>query len=406
MDLTLKKKLTNEENSNFTLEEIKYMRYILDDISAKVGINENLLFQPTKLTIEVTDRCNVGCTFCMYLSGSKRRVGYKLNTEYLLDDAIDKCIEFSKKHRFQHLTITGGGEPILAIERVLRLIREFESDRIIINTSGYWGISETSVKNVINKICKVIEKRSSFSKIAIRLSVDEFHQVKVPISSLITIVNFMTHNYNTNKIKRVDVLFRSNLSDDPTINQLLNEIRAKICKMERNELNIILNNGYQTRIIYYPILFSGGMALLKSSYQRRFMPFYKFMKIVADPDGGFRPFLYENGLNLTLKSDGILVQYCGNPKLSVNLINSNFEEIIQYISKDIITRCAIILGLNRILIIANRFDNRMAKICEESNNYADIIPAILSSDLSREIIQNIVHSLDSEILYKREPKGC
>jgi organic radical activating enzyme len=135
---------------------------------------------PMALTIFVTNICPVECEHCAY---SSTRDGSWLPLKYL--KKICNEISESKFVNEVFINVTGG-EPfsnLFELEKRLDLILNyFEPWRIVVTTSGFWGVTKKSTKKNLNFLNKKSIKE-------IHLSTDRFHLKRVPLKNIENILS-------------------------------------------------------------------------------------------------------------------------------------------------------------------------------------------------------------------------
>lgn len=122
----------------------------------------------------LTKRCNANCKHCSV------PINKDLNENSYADMGIvKKCFEYLADKYPLSSTMIYGGEPLLYIDNVVELFRiasEHSIPSIDLITSGFLNLreSEESMNNVVDKLSSSGVKR-------ILLSVDSFHQERIPI---------------------------------------------------------------------------------------------------------------------------------------------------------------------------------------------------------------------------------
>ena len=94
----------------------------------------------------LTRFCPVGCPFCFNRSQSpcEKRV----ISDQFSDKGVDNLIKFCEQANMGLLIISGGGDPFVVKDKVLKLVREAKADRIVLVTSGFWAKNYDSAKKI------------------------------------------------------------------------------------------------------------------------------------------------------------------------------------------------------------------------------------------------------------------
>lgn len=124
--------------------------------------------------IIITLACNLSCEHCLFRCGPSR--------EWMPPDIISKAAEEYYQNNIKNVRIMGG-EPFLDLEKfetALNIIKKFyKSNQISTITSGFWAADRKKTEKILNLI-KGIRR--------LDVSVDRFHQKKVPIENVYRIL--------------------------------------------------------------------------------------------------------------------------------------------------------------------------------------------------------------------------
>jgi len=122
--------------------------------------------------ILLTTACPIECEHCQYFCTK--------NGKWMSEKTLLRVIKEYTKNGINSIKISGG-EPFFDIKRLTQALdivsKYFDSNKIIIATSGYWANTQQSTIEIL----KILKEKNI--KI-LELSVDRFHQVKVPISNV------------------------------------------------------------------------------------------------------------------------------------------------------------------------------------------------------------------------------
>lgn len=231
----------------------------------------------TFICVSLTRFCPVGCKFCFFKSGPMFKQPTK--ADILTEEGIDKFIQFSNDINLGYLLVSGGGEPMMEKNAILRIIEEVESERIVLVTSAFWAKNKDNAKRYLDSICERLKKRKSPTSVTVRVSIDEGHQETLGLDPIINLINLFYSTYRT--IDGLDLQIHS-LNDDPTISKLVETLADKY-KINRH---VVSNK----RI-------SDGMHALKIVPKQEIISFNDF-----DVKIGYAKIFYSN-LRVDLKND-------------------------------------------------------------------------------------------------------
>lgn len=144
-----------------------------------------------------TSYCGVGCPFCFFSSPSPTRgenIENKFNKE-----GVDKFIQFANSANVGYLQISGGGEPFLEKEAILKSIEKIKADRIILVTSGIWAYDLKKAEKYLGDLEKALRDRNTPTRLSIRLSVSEDHSLKLKNNPIHNLLQLFETKYKTNK---------------------------------------------------------------------------------------------------------------------------------------------------------------------------------------------------------------
>ncbi len=213
-----------------------------------------------------TSVCDVGCPFCCFkaLSSScKRNIQNQFNEE-----GIEKFIKFANSANAGYLQISGGGEPFLEKEAILKSIEKINADRIVLVTGGLWAYNKDKAETYLSEIEQAIKNRKTKARISIRLSVSRDHSIKLKHHPVKNLINIFESKYKNNKDFTLQI---KTFDGDPTLENNLKTIgrKYKIEKFEENKSDddmmmkimpwkskIVFDSGYEIVIgksrLFYP----------------------------------------------------------------------------------------------------------------------------------------------------------
>lgn len=137
------------KNIDCNIENVfNYPEMYIDLINKQKGlvkIDKKKYTGKSLVLVMFTSVCDVGCPFCCFKalsSATKKNIKNQFTPE-----GVNKFIEFANKANVGYLQISGGGEPFLEKEALLKSIEKINADRIILVTGGVWHIIEKKQKN-------------------------------------------------------------------------------------------------------------------------------------------------------------------------------------------------------------------------------------------------------------------
>jgi radical SAM protein with 4Fe4S-binding SPASM domain len=166
-----------------------------------------------RLGIITTYRCNAECRHCFFNAGPNRE-------ETITFELAKKGINESAGLGAQWVSLTGG-EPLLEPDLAADLL-EYSSDlglKTELVTNGFWGKTSETARKTLEFLCK-------HGLDVINLSIDDFHQEHIPLTSVKNV-------YDTAldlglKIVIMTTTSKSNKITANTIPELLNDTRIQI----------------------------------------------------------------------------------------------------------------------------------------------------------------------------------
>lgn len=144
----------------------------------------------------LTRYCGVGCPFCFFKSPPKKKGGIE---DRFSDAGIEKFIEFANEANVGYLQISGGGEPFLEKESIIRCIEKTNADRIILITSGMWAYTSYKAEAYLQDIFQALKNRKKPARLTIRLSVGEGYDIKLQGRPLVNLINIFADQYKGEK---------------------------------------------------------------------------------------------------------------------------------------------------------------------------------------------------------------
>lgn len=144
-----------------------------------------------------TAYCGVGCPFCFFHSphSQKENNEFVSRENHFSKEAVDKFIEFANEANVGYLQISGGGEPFLELDAILKCIQNIKAERIILVTSGFWACNATNTEKYLKNLHDSLLKNPINSRLTIRVSISEYHSLKLKEKPLVNLINSFEKNF-------------------------------------------------------------------------------------------------------------------------------------------------------------------------------------------------------------------
>jgi broad specificity phosphatase PhoE/uncharacterized Fe-S cluster-containing radical SAM superfamily protein len=175
------------ENPQFYRNVILQQKYLIKP-------QEENFKHKSLICVFFTCYCGTDCPFCFFKSPSPKMKENDIENKFN-DEAIDKFIAFANQANVGYLQISGGGEPFLEKEAILKSIENIKADRIILVTSGNWAFNKENAEQYLDEIQKAIKKRQTFARISIRLSVSAGHSIMLKKHPLVNLIKIFDEKY-------------------------------------------------------------------------------------------------------------------------------------------------------------------------------------------------------------------
>jgi len=305
-----------------------------------------------------TSVCDVKCPFCCFKALSsinKRDIKNQFN-----EDGVEKFINFANSANIGYLQISGGGEPFLEKEAILKSIERINADRIVLVTGGLWAYNKEKAEKYLNEIEQAIKRRKKKARISIRLSVSRYHSIRLKHHPVENLINIFESKYKDCKDFTLQI---KTFEKDPTLESNLKTMGRKY-KIEKYEANksdddemikimpwkskLVLDSGYEVILgisrVFYPS-FRPNLHDKKS-----FMKMVKLYDIDLNKSQNYFPSLVYNskggfGLDWLIEYNGnISTWQNGVQDDQLNIYEDNYETAIQHTLKNLITRSFIDKG--------------------------------------------------------------
>lgn len=131
-------------------------------------INNSSTIETHRVSLILTDQCNISCRHCWFESSPQKNVLMKL------DNAFDYINQAHEIPTVRLISITGG-EPFLFPELIKKIV-SFSANRGLFTecvTNSFWAINELFAINVLKDL-------QTIGLDVIDISIDDFHQSQIP----------------------------------------------------------------------------------------------------------------------------------------------------------------------------------------------------------------------------------
>lgn len=206
--------------------------------------------------------CPVGCDFCFFQSPKGLK---KTKENEITDEGINKIIKFASEAKLDKFVVSGGGEPMVSLEKVLKIVSDVESNIITVVTSGFWAKNTENVSKILEKLHNNAQKNKKAENVTIRLSLDAGHLEKLSKENNLQYVKniidwFSSHTDKDSKFK----FLIHTMDGDNTVEKLISELDVKNRNDHgdylKKQTSIELNNGLKFTIEYSQVFDSNVKA--------------------------------------------------------------------------------------------------------------------------------------------------
>lgn len=361
----------------FNNPEIKRLN-IINELSLK----ESRRYLLSVAYIWLTKYCPVGCEHCMCSSPNLK---LEHNYENILSkERLDAFIKMSWQSHLDTLIISGGGEPMLELEKTIRIIKEAHYNQIEIITSGYWTANKSYAIEILTLIQKAINHKKKHSTInfSFRISIDKYHQKKIKLNSIASLIKILKNDAVQEKrmFPDINLYFRALLIKDDTVSKLVKIIGASIIK-ENEVISIISFNESPLliKVFYKDMRFIGRFTNRKETNvikYDRYLSLYGYKKSDISLGATYIGPNYKNnklnGINVFITYNGMIFLYGGVCDIYGELGPEGYYEFLKKIFSDPISRTLLERGLNYIKNIALEIDKNVENRAKKKNWIASI----------------------------------
>ena len=357
-----RKILNNFERSDTDLENVfNYPEIYINSIIKQSNLmkcDKEKYTGKSLVLVMFTSACDVGCPFCCFkaLSSScQRDIKNQFN-----EDGVDKFIDFANLANTGYLQISGGGEPFLEKEAILKSVERINADRIVLVTGGLWAYNKEKAEKYLSEIEQAIKKRKTKSRITIRLSVSKDHSIKLKHYPLENLINLFESKYKDNNNFTLQI---KTFDKDPTLENNLKIMgrKYKIEKYEKNKSDdeilmkimpwrskIVFDSGYEIIMGISRLFYPSFRPNLndKDSFDKMVKVYdvdlnksqNNFPALVYNSTGGF-------GLDWIVEYNGNISTWQNSIQDDrLNVYEDNYEKALDHTLKNLITRSFIDKG--------------------------------------------------------------
>ncbi len=386
----------------------EYRNLILSHV--RVPVDRQKYSGKAFICVSFTRFCPVGCNFCFFSSKQANRKKTILDAfdEY----GIQKFINFANEADLGYLLVSGGGEPFIEKDSLLKVVENVKSDKIVLVTSGNWAQSKTGATSYITKIYEAFQRRQQDTSLVVRLSVDEEHARNgLGLEPAYNLIEIFEQNFLEEK--NFTLQFHT-LFDDKCIEEFLDKVKYKIVSIEEDTLRSDANTVVKINPAEKTIVFNSGLRL-KIGYAKTF---YSNIKVNLNVPGlvernlsvfqqdlneseGNNPSILNNtngevGLDFWVNFNGNVTTW-GNqlPDNIYNLYEDNYNAVVNNTFADPVSLAYLEKGDNYRSAIVNEVNYR-AVVRSKATNIRDYAGALVCEEeltrlyLSIRILQDYV----------------
>jgi organic radical activating enzyme len=265
----------NTQLNNYFKNPQKYRNLILSKVAVKA--KREAFSGKAFICVSFTRFCPVGCKFCFFSSSPALKT--KTVADALTNEGLEKFIQFANDSNLGYLLVSGGGEPFLELKHLLQVVERVKSDKIVLVTSGNWAKSSSAAANITKQVYEAFNKRTSPTKLVMRLSVDEEHaRGGLGLHPAHNLISVFEKNYLNEKDFKLQF---HTLFDDPCIEQLFTELGDRLVSTGEHRLRSDADTILKVNPAEKIIQLSSGLAI-KIGYAKCF---YSNIKVnLNDPE--------------------------------------------------------------------------------------------------------------------------
>lgn len=348
------------------------------------------------ILLALTDFCPVGCAFCWARAIQDRKKGTRLSAE-----AIDKMLNYTRKHPVSVIDLTGG-EALTEMETVLKIIREADVERISISTSGYFATNEERAEQILDQLAGALREREAAGKspvkIDFRVSADEFHWHFS--SRVLPNIIRAFEKFNDSKFK--DILFevRGMLTSQDPLPDFIESMEGQVKEDQSGRRipikAVVLPSGYSFNIQYQEMKLVEellGTDVAKTDFDRIYPEKISRQPIFIGSSNTKGGYIFVNNFG------GVSLHAFLSRRFNIaNVNDANFEEqLAARLTSDPLVVALRELGVDAILDIASRFRPNIRERSLAANNMFMAVTDILEDEeLRKYVYQELIRLFESK----------
>ncbi len=146
----------------------------------------------------LTERCNLKCRHCLHGEATDMQNGRDIPLRAMIS-YLDQIAVIAARQNTGFVLGFSGGEPMLRLPDLLeacRYARSKGAQKVTTMTNAYWGADEQKARQMVRAL-----KDAGMDTVGV--SIDDFHQEFVPLSSVLTVLKLLREYHMAFSIKTV-----------------------------------------------------------------------------------------------------------------------------------------------------------------------------------------------------------
>ncbi|HEY0698757.1 MAG TPA: 4Fe-4S cluster-binding domain-containing protein [Micromonospora sp.] len=337
--------------------------------------------------IHLSELCPVACLHCMYSSDLQR----KSAKDSLSRDELTAAIRFINESRSQKLNITGGGEPFLKFNSILRLLTEVTIPKIEIVTAGYWGKEPKRALNLIRRLDAARADNPMGPEVMLRLSLDRYH-INAPRPVRLEHYGNVARAWAEVR-PGFRLGFRSIEPDwDVVDRQIADELDAQLVDVNDWNRRLVLPGGGEIPITFNVFRRSGKASELADGHHESSRTIREYygpfetgggrLSLATTVNDAIRgSYTASPGVAVTLNSDGTFWIFCGTaPDRRLLLGRETFAEAVATFFQDPITHLLVEEGVWSLSDLVLELDKEVHATAMAKNDVASLVEDLLDAE--------------------------
>ncbi|SCL36238.1 4Fe-4S single cluster domain-containing protein [Micromonospora pallida] len=337
--------------------------------------------------IHLSELCPVACLHCMYSSDLQR----KSAKDSLSRDELTDAIHFINESRSQKLNITGGGEPFLKFNSILRLLTEVTTPKIDVVSAGYWGKEPTRANTLIRRLDAARAENPAGPEVILRLSLDRYH-LNAPRPVRLEHYGNVARAWAEQR-PGFGLGFRSIEPDwDIVDRQIAEEIGARLVDVNDWNRKLVLPDGREIPITFNVFRRSGKASELAEGHHDTSRSIHEYynpfetgsrrLSLATTVNDAIRGnYAASSGVAVTLNSDGTFWIFCGTaPDRRLLLGQESFAEAVATFFQDPITHLLVEEGVWSLSDLVIELDKEVHAAAMAKNDVASLVEDLLDAE--------------------------